>query len=239
MNNTFKRVEKKYLITKKQHDLLLEKIRDKVRDDYYSINGSYKVYNIYFDSNTNKIVHLSNLKPYFKEKIRIRTYDISTSNICCFFEVKRKIGKEISKRRINCGIENIMNYAVNKSTLTLSSYKDNQIYKELDKTIEFYDSHPKVYLSYSREAYYDINSDDLRITFDNDIIFRYDDIDFKNGDYGTSLLKDDQYIMEIKFKYAIPLWLSKYLSELKIYPQSFSKYGEIYKLKLKENYYNV
>ena len=43
------------------------------------------------------------------------------------------------------------------------------------------------------------------------------------------------YIMEIKTLSSMPLWLVRSLSELKIYPTSFSKYGSIYqKNKLKK-----
>lgn len=37
---------------------------------------------------------------------------------------------------------------------------------------------------------------------------------------------EDYYIMEIKTIGALPLWLARSLSELKIYPTSFSKYYE-------------
>ena len=40
--------------------------------------------------------------------------------------------------------------------------------------------------------------------------------------------------MEIKTLGSMPLWLVRSLSELKIYPTSFSKYGSIYQKELKE-----
>ena len=40
--------------------------------------------------------------------------------------------------------------------------------------------------------------------------------------------------MEIKTIGALPLWLAKSLSELEIYPTSFSKYGKIYEREMKE-----
>ena len=39
---------------------------------------------------------------------------------------------------------------------------------------------------------------------------------------------DNRYIMEVKCLYALPLWFTKELSKLKIYPSSFSKVGNIY-----------
>lgn len=43
------------------------------------------------------------------------------------------------------------------------------------------------------------------------------------------VLEPEKMIMEIKTPSSIPVWLSKILSELEIYPSSFSKYGEAYK----------
>ncbi len=42
------------------------------------------------------------------------------------------------------------------------------------------------------------------------------------------------YIMEIKTLEAIPEWLSRTLSDLKIFPVSFSKYGSIYMKEMEE-----
>lgn len=44
--------------------------------------------------------------------------------------------------------------------------------------------------------------------------------------------------MEIKSVANFPLWLVKELSRLKIYPKSFSKYGEEYKIYLKNGVKN-
>jgi hypothetical protein len=52
------------------------------------------------------------------------------------------------------------------------------------------------------------------------------------GVYGKSLLPDGQWLMEIKTSGSIPVWLCKLLSEYKIYPVSFSKYGTEYKRSL-------
>lgn len=53
---------------------------------------------------------------------------------------------------------------------------------------------------------------------------RYD-LRLENGDRGEPLLTKDQWLMEIKAENSIPLWLSKLLSEYKLYKTSFSKYG--------------
>ena len=67
-----------------------------------------------------------------------------------------------------------------------------------------------------------------KITFDKNIRSRKDDLRLEHGDKGDLLFDDDSIIMETKTLGSYPLWFVKELSELKIYSQSFSKYGSIY-----------
>ena len=92
---------------------------------------------------------------------------------------------------------------------------------------------PKVYLSYERIAYYGIENTRFRVTFDNQIIWRDYDLELSKGVYGEEILPTNMYLMEIKTDEAIPIWLANCLSKNKIYKQSFSKYGNVYK-KIKE-----
>jgi hypothetical protein len=74
---------------------------------------------------------------------------------------------------------------------------------------------------------------ELRITFDYNLksstrILELSDLDDEKEMFGNI------YIMEVKSLRSLPEWFVKTLSELKIYPKSFSKYGEIYK-KIKES----
>lgn len=51
----------------------------------------------------------------------------------------------------------------------------------------------------------------------------------ENGSFGKELLPEGYYLMESKILGATPVWFTQILSELAIYPVSFSKYGNIYK----------
>ena len=62
-----------------------------------------------------------------------------------------------------------------------------------------------------------------------DIRWRETDLRLGEGDGGELLLQPGQVLMEIKTPTAAPLWLAHALSELKIFPTSFSKYGTCYK----------
>lgn len=57
-------------------------------------------------------------------------------------------------------------------------------------------------------------------------------------EYGRSLLDEDQSLLEIKVGHAIPLWLSHFLTENKIFRTSYSKYGNAYRTLLREGEIN-
>ncbi len=77
-------------------------------------------------------------------------------------------------------------------------------------------------------SYYGKEDKDLRVTFDDEVTYRGYDLDLSCGVYGRTLLKSGQRLMEIKIPGSMPLWLSRLLGELEIYPASFSKYGRAY-----------
>jgi hypothetical protein len=106
---------------------------------------------------------------------------------------------------------------------------NKQVINEIDYILKIYDLKPKLYLAYDRKALFSKENKDLRITFDNNIRTRRYDLKLENGDYGESLLESNKWLMEVKAEKNIPLWLSKLLSEYKIYKTSFSKYGNEYK----------
>lgn len=84
-----------------------------------------------------------------------------------------------------------------------------------------------MFIAYDRVAYY--GDGGLRITFDTDIRWRTDKLDLTLGDRGEKLFAEKKILAEIKISGACPLTLSRILSEERIFPTSFSKYGECFK----------
>ena len=87
---------------------------------------------------------------------------------------------------------------------------------------------PALFLSYDRVAMFGKDNKEFRITFDRNITTRRYDLGLHYGIYGDKLLAEDEWIMEVKIENAMPLWMTKILSEFRIYPASFSKYGTEY-----------
>jgi hypothetical protein len=111
----------------------------------------------------------------------------------------------------------------------LASYEDRQVLAEITAFIHRYQVEPKVFISYERVAYFDKDDPDFRVSFDSNILTRRSNVSLSAGDYGTELLDSDDILMEIKCGGAIPLWLCRMLSDMRIYKTNFSKYGAEYK----------
>lgn len=226
--NIFRRVEEKYLLTEDDLSKLFSKINDYIeKDKFYEST----ICNIYFDNKNSDLIVNSLEKPIYKEKIRLRSYSkVPTLDDYVFLEKKDKYEGIVGKRRIKMTLRDFYNYLNN------DNYdKDNQIMKEIDYFIKYYSLKPAIYIAYDRKSYKGIDDPNLRITIDTNLRSRLDDLKLELGDAGRKYFKNKYYLMEIKTLGAMPLWLVRSLSELKIFPASFSKYGKIYESNLLSN----
>ena len=89
-------------------------------------------------------------------------------------------------------------------------------------------------ICYDRIAMAGIEDKDFRVTFDTNIEWSTVCSDLRNIKKGKRLLKPGQYLMEVKVGNAMPIGLSVKMSELGIFPTSFSKYGAGYTEMIKE-----
>ncbi len=222
VQTVFKRYEKKYMLNQSQYEQLTAIIGEHMQIDQY---GKHTICNIYFDTDDYRLIRTSIEKPKYKEKLRLRSYGIPTLDSKVFLEIKKKFDGIVYKRRISFPLRDAYTY------LTDGTYsrENTQIKKEIDYFLSFYRPVPKMYIAYDRIAYFCEEDSNFRITFDSNIRYRKDDLFLEHGDHGDVLLDEDMHLMELKIAGAIPLWLVKSMSELKIYPTSFSKYGTIYK----------
>ncbi len=221
-DNTFERIEKKYLLNKAQYTALQERIKNHVMLDEY---GLHTICNIYYDTEGFDLIRSSLEKPVYKEKLRLRSYGIPSKDSKVFLEIKKKYDGVVYKRRISLTLREAYDYLSNR----IRPAEDNsQIFKEIDYFMKFYDPQEAMYIAYDRMAYFGILDNSFRMTIDTNIRSRDYDLKLEHGDYGETLLAPDTYLMEVKAAGAMPMWLTVSLSALKIYPESFSKYGRIY-----------
>lgn len=221
--STFKRYEIKYLLTNRQKQEIIKAMRPYMKLDKY---GHTTIRNIYYDTENFRLIRRSLEKPVYKEKLRVRSYSAAASEDPVFVELKKKYKKVVYKRRLTLSEGEVMNCFESGAPLPVHS----QIADEVEYFRSFYEGlRPAVFLTYEREAFFETNGGDFRVTFDENILYRDHDISLGAEVYGTSLLPEKGYsLMEIKTSGGIPLWMTDVLNDLKVYQTSFSKYGAAY-----------
>ena len=234
--SVFKRYELKYLLTTRQKERILREMEPYMALDKY---GRTIIRNLYFDTDTYRLIRQSIEKPAYKEKLRIRSYHKANPDNPVFVELKKKYKHVVYKRRVALFEEEAMQWICSGKHCSM----ETQIASEIDYFIDYYESlHPTVFLTYEREAYYSKDGSDFRVTFDDHILCRQEDLSLESEIGGIPILEEDKVLMELKCSGGIPLWMTHILSQEHIYKTSFSKYGTAYQTliypKLKEEHIN-
>lgn len=231
---TFQRYEKKFLLNEARYHSIYPVLRQKMRFDGNCKDGQYySIYNIYYDTAHSSIIRHSLSKPYYKEKLRLRSYSIPKSPSSeVFLELKKKIGGIVNKRRAVITLGEAYNFLEKRIRPANTDYMTLQVLNEIDFFLKNNDVQPALYISYDRIALQDRENSDFRITFDHNIVTRREDLSIEKGRFGENLLGPATYLMEVKVVGAFPVWLANLLSENEIYKTSFSKYGQEYKQNL-------
>ena len=219
------RYEMKYLLDRSQTDYILKKLEGHMQIDEYGLTS---IASLYYDTPDARLIRSSIEKPAFKEKIRLRSYGLATETSPVFLELKRKYDDVVYKRRVPSTIPEIGRFFAGENI----TGGDEQIRKELTYFRDFYKTLvPACLIIYDRTAYFEPGGD-LRLTIDYKPRYRTEDLTLTKSMDGLPLLKSGWSILEVKVQGAMPLWLSAALSEGWIFKNSFSKYGEAYRLEL-------
>ncbi len=220
--DVFKRTEIKYLLSEEQYTQLLSFLVNIASVDEY---GETRINNIYFDTPDYRLIRTSLEKPVYKEKLRLRTYGRTKDDTSAFIEIKKKYDGIVYKRRIGGTYKDAFDYLVNGA----APIDDSQISREIEGLINMYEGlRPSMKICYTRVAMVGKNDPDLRITFDKNIEWSTDEMDLRSRETGNPILEKGQRMMEIKVANSMPMELAAKLSELNIFPASFSKYGRGY-----------
>lgn len=218
----FKRYEIKYLLDSGQKQRLLQAMEPYMALDKY---GRVTIRNIYYDTDSFQMIRRSIEKPVYKEKLRVRSYRQASPDSPVFVELKKKYKGVVYKRRISLPEQQAMDW------LGGGTYpgEPTQISREIDYALQMYSTlAPRVYLSYEREAYFCRQGGDLRITLDENILCRRQNLSLEDESFGSTILPEDCTLLEVKSSGGLPMWLTGFLNREKIYKTSFSKYGTAY-----------
>ena len=224
---TMSRHELKYILTNEQTQALKERLVGFMQVDKYGLTS---IASLYYDTTDFRIIRTSLEKPEYKEKIRLRSYGLAKKGSQVFLELKRKAYGIVYKRRVSTTEEDVVKFLKYEGDICA----DGQIAREITYFRGYYEKLvPACLIIYDRLAYFEPNGD-LRLTIDSNPRYRTTELNLSTSMEGTSLLPDGYSILEIKVQDAMPLWLTRILSEEKIYNNNFSKYGTAYKNNYKE-----
>ena len=217
----FQRYELKYQIDENQWNELLLKSAGRLRPDEH---GASAILSLYYDTQDFRLIRRSIESPVYKEKLRLRSYGLLTEGNVAFLELKKKFDGVVYKRRVKLSRDEVLG----------GSAGSRQIAEEIKYFRQFYGNLvPKFLILYDRLAL--VGENDLRVTCDRNVRYRTSRLNLTSGLDGTPLLGRDKILLEIKTGTAIPCWLTKILSELKIYKAPFSKCGAAYQAEFFKN----
>ncbi|MBR4202791.1 MAG: VTC domain-containing protein, partial [Candidatus Methanomethylophilaceae archaeon] len=92
----FKRHEMKYLMDAEQTKAVYKALNEHMKLDNY---GHSTIRNIYFDTDSFRLIRRSIEKPAYKEKLRVRSYGKAGETDTVFVELKKKYDSVVYKRR--------------------------------------------------------------------------------------------------------------------------------------------
>lgn len=228
---SFKRYEKKYLLSREKHLELWSQLESRLMPDQFFQST---VMSLYYDWDDFRLIRSSIEQPVYKEKLRLRSYDVPGEESPVFVELKKKYKGIVYKRRVRMTEREAEDYLSGRA----AAPAEDQISREIDWFLKTNPVQPKVLIACDRKAYVGREEPGLRLTFDSSIRWRDTQLRLTEGDHGRELLEDGQVLLEIKMPESAPLWLAELLSSLEIFPRSFSKYGQCYKNQLIEKYFD-
>lgn len=219
-----KRYEKKYMVSPAQYNELISRMITRIEADQY---GKHMVCDVYFDTPDYLMIRNSLSKPVYQENLRLRSYGRCTEEKTVFLELKKKYDGAVYKCRVPMKLREARKYLYCGIEPDVAGV-EGRAWREVEQAVEFYNPCPAVYLAYERIAFSGKEDPGLRITFDMNMRARFFGMDLGKRTYGVPLAERGQIMMEIKMAGAMPMWLVRLLSELKICHVSLSKYGMYY-----------
>lgn len=204
-----------------------------LRADENAVNGAhYPIVSVYYD-NAERDCYWENLNgAKSRRKLRVRLYgsQCGTTPPTCFAEVKHKVEGRNVKRRARLSIEEALAVAAGEHVPAELTPGELRTVEEIHALVRQRGLEPCVCLRYDRHAYAAIDpGDDLRITFDTGIAYRFERLTPVPDDreFTSYLHADGASVMEVKVTGAVPYWLTRLLGATGCVMQGHSKYCRI------------
>jgi SPX domain-containing protein involved in vacuolar polyphosphate accumulation len=230
----FNRYENKYLMDSESfQDIYNRLLQYMDLDEHNQNNQFYTISNIYYDTPQHSIIRNSLAKPKYREKLRVRAYGVPKRDDKVYVELKKKVFGLVNKRRTAMKLDEAYEFVQTGNVPEFMPYMNKQVIHEIQYFLQRYELQPAVYLAYDRIAMFCKGNRDLRMTFDTNIRSRREDVRLEDGDHGDLLMAPHLWLMEVKAEKTVPVWLAQLLSELRMFRTGFSKYGNEYRMNIR------
>ncbi|WP_415343846.1 VTC domain-containing protein [Enterococcus faecium] len=231
----FKRIERKFALTYDQAKYLKTLFPKQVVRDKYS---DHFISSLYFDTNDHHFLKEITTEKSYREKFRIRKYGDPQDISPIYLEIKRKFQGMTDKRRIKVAHHELddMLENIELAETTFSNLEEEYIFNEIQWLFRRLALEPKVYIYYLREAFVNRDSEDLRITFDQNIHYRLMNLTtWEHCTEDNLVAPEIDVLMEVKTTGEIPEWLQVGLDRMGKKEIKFSKYKQVYKRYIQED----
>lgn len=214
------RVEDKYILPRNDFYELQERLRTVLDFDRNAGDGHYTISSLYFDdiADTDYTETVAGNPRRSKHRIRIYNHSWETIKL----EVKTKQYSRIAKASSAITHEEMCELMQGR-TIAMDAHRDDAR-TVFNECIIARHLMPKVIVTYERTAYV-YEPGNVRITFDTNVRASNQVERFGEHDIVYDYLKDDDYVLEIKYDQFIPDHIKQILETGTMMRETYSKYA--------------
>ncbi len=223
------RYELKYHVTESKAAAIVEFIKPFMHLDKYCMrqkNGYYPNVSLYLDSEDLQLCweSLTGEKNRFKLRIRSYTDELDYPR---FVEIKRRMNSIIIKSRAKIMDSDIPALLSGHSVLFQRDINANETINQFQLYMKSIQARPLILVRYLRQAYKDNFHNNLRITFDRELVYKVTNLpEVRLGGRGwyPNSFSIGGVVLEIKFNNHYPEWLTRMARYFNLQQRSISKY---------------
>ncbi len=233
--NVKPRFEFKYIVNTQLAEKFLHKLKGNMMVDPFADKGGYHVNSIYLDTPDLYCYYSKVDGEKVRYKLRVRWYgeilkESELEKTTLFVEIKNRNNDEIFKNRVKLPGKYLIGIAENGFPLKkLSQFvneKDLWQANIIQNIVNQNNWLPMCVTSYYRRPYLWPYDRDVRVTIDNNLrVQNVKNILQVSQENGSQVLPADLCVLEIKFNWAMPLWLLESCVEAGLEMRRYSKYA--------------
>ncbi len=223
------RFEHKYVVDLATADRFRCLIEEAMVPDPHAEDGSYRVQSLYYDSAEHRAYYekLDGVDRRFK--IRLRGYGPRPEQeVTTFFlEAKHRQGQRLGKTRLALPASRVPELVAGPSLRLANDLgtEPSEAASILEGLIHLEPLFPVCVVVYVRQPFVSRIDPTLRVTFDRELeVGGPLTFPMAAGERGMTVLPRDLCVLEIKFHWAMPLWILEACRELGLLQRRYSKY---------------